>query len=204
MWAIKLTQFSAGSIALALLFALALVSGCGASKPVISSVKPDKGLIGTGFEVKGEQFGETGKKRAVTVGGKKAEVESWSDTAITAIVPLTLKAGKHPVIVTTEAGPSDRNSYTVYATFTGETPLPAMLEFLKNRKIDTTGMTFEVVTTSKLDPEWKLDRAVAPDGETYYFLFRKTSDGWTIKEFGTTLTRKQMRTVGCPDDVEQP
>lgn len=193
-------------VAAALLQAVSVLAGCGCgpSKPVISSIEPDRGLIGTGFRLKGTDFGETVRKSVVTVGGKRAQVQSWSETAIKALVPLTLRAGKHAVTVRTEAGPGNQVSYTVYATFTGETPLPAMLEFLKNRKIDTTDVKFEVVSTSELDPEWKLDRAVAPDGTVYYFLFRKTADGWTIKEYGTSLTEERMRTVGSPGDIKAP
>lgn len=191
------------AIALLALMALLLV-GCGPGKPVIKTVAPDEGLIGTGFKITGTSFGKTKEKSTVTVGGKKATLVSWSDTSIKATVPLTLTAGKYPVIVKTAGGSSNKSSYTVYATFTGSTPLPAMMEFLKNRKIDTKGMNFTVVTTSTINPNWKLDKAVSSDGTTYYFLFRKTKDGWTIKEFGETLTAEQMKTVGAPTDIKPP
>jgi hypothetical protein len=198
----KRTRFAAIGTATALLILLA--SGCGPGKPVVKSVNPNKGLIGTGFKVSGISFGKTQLKSTVTVGGKKSTVVSWSDTSITATVPLTLTAGTYPLVVKTAGGPGNKVSYTVYATFTGSTPLPAMLEFLKNRKIDTTGMNFAVVATSTSDPNWKLDEAVASDGKTYYFLFHKTKDGWTIKDFGTTLTADQMQIDGAPGDLKPP
>ena len=198
----KRSQAIAICIAIALLMAAA--SGCGPSKPVIKSVTPNQGLAGTGFKISGTIFGKAQLKSTVTVAGKKAIVTSWSDTSIKAAVPVTLGAGRHPVVVTTAAGPSNKVNYTVYATFTGSTPLPAMLEFLKNRKVNTEGVVFTAIATSKVDPTWKLDKAVASDGTTYYFLFRKTKDGWTIKDFGTTLTAEQLKADGAPSDLKPP
>jgi uncharacterized protein (TIGR03437 family) len=196
------SQVAAICISVALL--MVVVVGCGASKPVIKSVTPNKGLAGTGLKILGTFFGKNQLKSTVTVAGKKAIVMSWSDKSITATVPVTLGAGNHPVVVTTAAGPSNKVNYTVYATFTGSTPLPAMLEFLKSRKVDTKGIVFTAVATSKVDPTWKLDKAVASDGTTYYFLFRKTKDGWTIKDFGTSLTAEQLKTDGAPSDLKPP
>jgi hypothetical protein len=65
-------------------------------------------------------------------------------------------------------------------------------------------MTFNVVTTSEIDPSWKLDEAVAPDGKTYYFLFHETTDGWTIRDFGTTFTEEQLEIDGAPSDIKPP
>lgn len=183
---------------------LPAAAGCGPGKPVIKSVKPDKGLIRTGFKISGTAFGEKQGKSKVTVGGQKSPVLSWSETSIQATVPVKLHAGKYPVVVTTEAGASNKDTYTVYATFTGSTPLPAMLEFLKNRKIDTGDMTFSVVATSEVNPNWKLDKAEKTDGTTYYFLFRKTADGWTLIDFGTGFTTEQMRIDGAPSDLKPP
>jgi uncharacterized protein (TIGR03437 family) len=180
------------------------VAGCGASKPVIKSVKPNQGLIRTGFKISGTSFGKAQEKSTVIVGGKKSIVVSWSETSITATVPIVLHAGSYPVVVTTKGGPSNKVSYTVLATFTGSTPLPAMLEFLKNRKVDTTGMTFTAVATSKTDPTWKLDKAEKAGGPTYYFLFHKTVDGWTLIDFGTGFTAEEMRIDGAPSDLKPP
>jgi len=202
MLGMKRSQSAAIFIAMALLMVIA--AGCGASKPVIKSVKPNKGLIRTGFKISGTLFGKTQVKSTVTVGGKKSTVVSWSDTSITATVPTILHAGSYPVVVTTKGGPSNKVTYTVFATFTGSTPLPAMLEFLKNRKVDSKGMTFTAVATSKTDPTWKLDKAAKTGGPTYYFLFHKTVDGWTLIDFGSSLTAEEMRIDGAPSDLKPP
>jgi len=192
------------AICMAIVLLMVITAGCGASKPVIKSVTPNKGLAGTGIKISGTHFGKTQDKSTLTVGGKKSIIMSWSDTSIAGTVPAVLTAGSRPVVVTTTAGPSNKVSYTVFATFTGSTPLPAMLQFLKNRKVDTKGVVFTAVATSKVDPTWKLDKAVASNGTTYYFLFRKTADGWTIKDFGTSLTADQMQTDGAPSDLAPP
>jgi hypothetical protein len=202
MLTMRRRQSAALCIAVALLVVIA--AGCGASKPLIKSVKPNKGLMRTGFKISGTFFGKTKDKSTVTVGGKKSNVLSWSDTSITLTVPTTLQAGSYPVVVTTAAGPSNKVTYTVFATFTGSTPLPAMLEFLKNRKVNTKGMSFTVVATSKADPTWKMDKAAKTGGPTYYFLFRKTTDGWTIIDSGSSFTADQMRIDGAPSDLKPP
>jgi uncharacterized protein (TIGR03437 family) len=196
------SQVAAICIAVALL--MVVVAGCGTSKPVIKSVTPNKGLAGTGFKISGTFFGKTQDKGTVTVGGKKPIVVAWSDTSITATVPAVLSAGSYPVVLATAGGPSNKVTYTVFATFIGSTPLPAILEFLKNRKVDTKGMSFTAVATSKTDPNWKLDKATQTGGPTYYFLFHKTPSGWTIIDFGSGFTAEQMKIDGAPSDLKPP
>jgi uncharacterized protein (TIGR03437 family) len=202
MFGMKRSQYAAICIAITLM--TVFITGCGTSKPVIKSVSPNKGLVGTGFKISGTFFGKTQDKGTVKVGGKKSIVVSWSDTSIMATVPAVLSAGSYPLIVTTSGGPSNPVTYTVFAMFTSSTPLPAMLEFLKNRKVDTKGMTFTAVATSKTDPNWKLDKAAKTGGPTYYFLFHKTPSGWTIVDFGTGFTASQMKTDGAPSDLKPP
>jgi IPT/TIG domain len=198
------TRYLSAAVCVGMTLLIAVAAGCGPGAPVIKSVKPNKGLIRTGFKISGTTFGEKQGKSTVTVGGKKSPVLDWSETSIQATVPIKLTAGKYPVVVTTESGPSNKVTYTVYATFTGSTPLPAMLEFLKNRKIDTEGMTFSVVATSKVNPAWKLDKGEKEGEPTYYFLFHETADGWTLIDFGTDLTAEQMKIDGAPSDLEPP
>jgi len=55
-----------------------------------------------------------------------------------------------------------------------------------------------------MDPNWKLDKAEKTDGTTYYFLFYKTADGWTLIDFGSGFTADQMKIDGAPGDLRPP
>src|SRR5450756_763304 len=90
MLGMKRSQVAAICIAIVLL--MVVVVGCGANKPVIKSVTPNKGLAGTGFKVSGQYFGKAQGKSTVTVGGKKSTIISWSDTSITAVSYTHLRA----------------------------------------------------------------------------------------------------------------
>jgi hypothetical protein len=192
------------AICVAMVLLLAALAGCGASKGVIKSVTPKKGIAGTGFKVTGTSFGKTQDKSTVTVGGKKATVASWSDTAISAVVPKSMTAGSYKVAVVNSAGASNTVSYQVLPTFTASSPLPAMTNWLKNQGIDTTGITYTVVSTSTSDPNWKLDKASKTGGTTYYFLFNKDTKGWTIIDAGTAMTAAQLKMDGAPSDIKAP
>lgn len=186
----------------ALLFALFASAGCGQGKGVIKSVTPKKGLAGTGFKISGSSFGKTGGRSAVTVGGRKAKVVAWGDTSIRAVVPEKLKAGAHRVVVVNAGGKSNAASYTVHPTYSGSTPLPAMASWLKSEGINVSGYEYSVVATSAIDPEWKLDKAAKPGSRTYYFLFHKKTDGWTIVDVGERLTASQVKLAGAPADLK--
>ena len=192
------------AICIVLMLLLAVVAGCGASKAVIKSVTPKEGLVGTGFKISGASFGKTQDKSTVTVGGKKAGIASWSDTSITATVHKSLIAGSYPVAVVTGAGTSNKVTYTVLPTFTGLSPLSAMLSFLMVRGVNTAAMSFSVVATSKTEPDWKLDKAVKTGEPTYYFIFHKVAEGWNIVDFGTRFTAEQMKVDGAPSDLQPP
>jgi uncharacterized protein (TIGR03437 family) len=192
------------AVGIALVILVAALAGCGASKGVVKSVTPKKGIAGTGFKVTGTSFGKTQDKSTVTMSGKKATVVKWSDTSITAIVPRSLTAGSYKVAVVNSAGASNTLSYQVLPTFTASTPMPAMTNWLKNQGIDTNGMTYTVVSTSTSDPNWKLDKATKTGGPTYYFLVNKGTKGWTIIDAGTSITTEQLKIDGAPSDLKAP
>lgn len=184
------------------LFALiALATGCGASKPVVESVTPKEGFPGTGFKVTGTDFGESQGKSTVHLGSKTVTASSWSTTRISANAPKDLAAGSYSITVTTGGGTSNKVSFTASPSFTAESPLPAMVNYLKSKDVTTTEMSFSVVATSKIDPNWKLDKATGAGQDTSYFLFHKDSGGWTIVDYGTDLTADQLKADGAPSDI---
>ena len=77
------------------------------NKPIIDSVYPPSGPLGTKVTIKGENFGSTQGSSKVTVGGVEATVVSWSDTKIVIIIPEGTNGGA--VVVTTAAGGSNND-----------------------------------------------------------------------------------------------
>src|SRR5690349_3343628 len=58
-----------------------------AGPPVITSITPGGGVIGSTFVVAGSNFGATQGASTLTVDGNPATITSWSDASITATVP---------------------------------------------------------------------------------------------------------------------
>ena len=188
-------------VTLVLVALLALAAGCGASKPVVKSVAPKKGFQLTGFKITGTSFGATQGKSTVHLGSKTVKAASWSATSITAGVPSDMTGGTYGITVTTSGGVSNKVSFTVEPSFTGSSPLPVMMNYLKSNSVDTTGMSFTVVTTSKKDPNWKVDKATGASQGTSYFLLHKDSAGWSIVDYGTKLTAEELKADGAPSDI---
>jgi RHS repeat-associated protein len=86
--------------------------------PVITSLAPTTGPIGTIVTINGTTFGATQGSSSVTFAGIAATPATWSDTRITAAVPAGVALGGASVVVTV-AGAGSSNS----ATFTVVAPL---------------------------------------------------------------------------------
>ena len=82
--------------------------------PSIDQVTPDSGPYGSTITIEGHDFGVTqgsgGAASTVTINGKTAEVVSWSDTSIEAVVPA--KATTGAVQVHTSTGDSNQVTFT--------------------------------------------------------------------------------------------
>jgi hypothetical protein len=83
--------------------------------PSIDQVIPNSGPYGSTITVEGHDFGVTrgsgGAASTVTINGKIAEVLSWSDTSIQAIVPTRAAAGA--VQVHTSTGDSNQVAFNI-------------------------------------------------------------------------------------------
>jgi hypothetical protein len=76
-----------------------------------------------------------------------------------------------------------------------------MVNYFKANGVDTAVMDFSVVSTSKVDPNWKIDKATGGSQGTSYFLLHKGSGGWDIVDHGTGLTAAQLKADGAPSDI---
>lgn len=84
------------------------------------------------------------------------------------------------------------------------TPAQAMRKFLQTKGISTSGMSFSVVSVSKADPRWKLDRGTSSGKPTLYFLLHNVTGGWAVVDYGETLTAERMSAAGAPADLPAP
>ena len=82
--------------------------------PVISSLSPTSGPVGTAITITGTSFGATQGDSTLLLNGAPLTVTSWSDTQIAAIVPLTATSGAVTMQVDVWPGNSNQ-TFTVTA-----------------------------------------------------------------------------------------
>lgn len=194
-------KYPADVISLALAVVIGLAAGCGAGKPVVKSADPKKGFAGTGFRVTGTGFGAKRDKSTLRLGSKAVKATSWSDTSVTARIPWGTAEGSYDITLKTAGGLSNRVSFEVQPGFTASTPLPAMMNYLKSIGVDTGAMSYSVVAASAEDPTWKLDKATSPSEGTHYFLVHQDEEGWSIVDYGTSITAARLKADGAPGDI---
>jgi hypothetical protein len=81
-------------------------------------------------------------------------------------------------------------------------PAQAMAAWFKAKGIDSLSMSYEVVTTSTRDPNWKIDVASEPGGDKTYFLLHGVNGAWTVMDAGSSLTAAKMKAAGAPSDLK--
>jgi IPT/TIG domain len=200
-----------------LVLSVSLAVGCGEKKPTakpeLSTINPVSGPTGTKVVLIGANLGDTQGDSVVHVGNKIADVSAWSNTQLTAAVPGGLTQDVQGVTVLTPAGQSNELSFAV----TGSGPAPdrkegqveyptpssAMLKWMKDQGIDTTGWTFSVVKVSNADPSWKIDQATKSGSATKYFLLHKVNNSWKVIDEGSDMTADQLQGDGAPGDLWQ-
>ncbi|KUN58207.1 hypothetical protein AQJ46_43780 [Streptomyces canus] len=89
--------------------------------PVVSGLKPKQGIPRAKFTISGSHFGDAQGLGTVRFGKLLAEIDSWSDTSISAYVPSGLPVGTYKVSVN-GAGGADAGG----ATFDGIDLGPAL------------------------------------------------------------------------------
>jgi YD repeat-containing protein len=130
-------------------------------KPVIGTLTPSSGPVGTTVTVQGTNFGSVQGASGLTFNGIGATVTSWSDETIVAIVPTSASTG--PVVVTVEGVGSNSVTFavgtgSVNGTVTeasSSTPIAgALVEALQANtvKASTTTISSGTYTISNLIP----------------------------------------------------
>ncbi len=202
---------AASGLLCALLLVGATIAGCGAAEPVISSISPTSGSSGSAVAIRGNGFGKTQGTNKVLFQDTEARVASWSDTGIAVKVPADLKAGSYMVkVVLGEIGSNQvafkvtTNGREPEAVKSGEiehnTPVQAMLAYLKARGESATGYTFAVNAVSKSDPTWKIDVSwYTGNPQPGFWLLHKVNGTWQVLAYGTDWNPQQL---GAPADLE--
>jgi len=81
-------------------------------------------------------------------------------------------------------------------------PSQAMAAYFKSKGTDASSMTYEVVSASASDPDWKIDSASESGGEKTYFLLHLVNGVWTIIDSGTSITAEQLKAASAPSDLK--
>ncbi|MBN1288108.1 MAG: IPT/TIG domain-containing protein [Actinobacteria bacterium] len=178
-----------------ILFAVtAAASGCGAKKPKLNSMSPDKAPVGTEVTLAGSYFGDAQGDSIIQFGTLTVEAENWSDSELKFTVPEGLDAGGYGVSVKTDGGTSGELQFKVKekngseepdrtkGRIEADTPIQAMLDYCGKTGINTAGWTFSVVLRSTVDPSWKIDQGAAAgsSGSPLQFLLHQEGEEWKV------------------------
>ena len=104
--------------------------------PIITSLYPASGVVGTPVTITGTNFGSTQGSSTVTFNGLTATPSSWSDTSITVPVPAGAATGN--VVVTTAIGASTGTNYVINPHITNVNPTISVA----GGQVTITGTTF--------------------------------------------------------------
>jgi hypothetical protein len=189
---------------------LALLAGCGSANPTISSITPTSGKGGTDVAISGNGFGKSQGTNKVVFGTTEARVVSWSDTGIAVKVPTDLKAQSYMVKVVMGSKNSNQIAFKVTATSSADatkqgeiehnTPVQAMLAYLKSKGEPQTGWTFMVDNVSKSDPNWKIDASFyTGNPQAGFWLLHNVNGTWKVLAYGTDWNPQQL---GAPADLK--
>ncbi|MGY0558657.1 MULTISPECIES: autotransporter domain-containing protein [unclassified Lysobacter] len=89
---------------------------CASALPVLASVSPDSGEVGTSVTLSGQALYGFDTELSITIGGVAATITENKGDTVTVTVPASLAAGTYDVSVTTDAGNSSLpGAFTVVA-----------------------------------------------------------------------------------------
>ncbi len=195
----------------------ALVAGCGAKAPAVSSISPASGTPGTQITITGTGFGAEKGKSVVQFSGAAIGAKTWSDTKIVATVPSDMKAGGYVVTIVTDAGTSPGRSFDVKAAPTPQpqspvTQVQAIEKYATDHNLyfnDPTVKEGQVrsiakVQTSAQDANWEIWQMDASQGEDInYFLLSRQGLDWVVIN-GGLWTNQTPEDFGSPTDLTIP
>lgn len=174
--------------------------------PRISALSSNSGTAGDTITLTGTGFGAQQGTGTVTFNGTAATIKSWSDTAISVIVPGGATSG--PLVVTVNGVQSASQSFTITAAITLSSPTisPRMVDTLSGRGfaanepvgIYLNGITGTLLTTINADangtlPATSLNIADMPAGN-YLLLAHGSTSSVTAGTMLSILPRLALST----------
>lgn len=84
-------------------------------EPTIASVSPNSAVCNTEITIDGNGFGDTKEQNYLSVGGIRIDTNVWSETQIKAIIPCSLLAGNHNVVVNVSGHSSNEKIFQLIA-----------------------------------------------------------------------------------------
>jgi len=187
-----------------------LIAGCGGTQPAVTKVVPASAANGATIALTGTGFGKTQGSSKVMFNNTVAVVASWTSTAIAVKVPPDLKAGSYMLKVVVGGTSSAGTTFKVTgakeppASNQGEiehnTPVQAMLAYLKAKGEPQTGWTFVVDAVSKTDPNWKIDASFyIGNPQAGFWLLHNVNGTWKVLDYGTGWDPQKL---GAPADLK--
>jgi hypothetical protein len=182
------------------------LTGAGYIDPLITNISPSSGPVGIGVIISGSNFGSTAG--SVTFDGLEAQIESWSETEISAIVPN--KAGTGPVIVRTQAGrESNKTTFTVndgnLFVDNFESYIPGMFPIFSSWQLINPGWgdQYQVIDTSNYnspDKSFKLEgSSTSPATVVHEYQLPYGSPDGVYYQFWVKVTRLENPITWQPD-----
>jgi hypothetical protein len=161
-----------------------------ANAPKITSLDPESGKSGDKVTIAGSNFGATQGSGKVLFGTGTAQVEKWSDTSITIVVPASLGANTYGVKVENEAGKSNQAIFTIGSDQEKlDAQKQAIVAYLQGEGQSTAGSDqwkVSLVKRSSTDPNWEVVKVTLPDSKTFeaVLVFNNMLGGWECLDTG--------------------
>jgi len=142
-----------------------------ANAPKITSLDPESGKSGDKVTITGSNFGTSQGSGKVLFGTGTAQVEKWSDTSITIMVPANLAANTYGVTVENEAGKSNQVIFKIGSDQEKlDAQKQAIVAYLQAQGQSTAGSDqwkVSLVKRSSTDPNWEVIKVTLPDAKTF-------------------------------------
>lgn len=106
-----------------------------------------------------------------------------------------------PAVSAPAASSSPASTAPPAPLITGSTPAEAMQKYMESQGESSSGMSYSVVSVSKTDDDWKIDKAARAGGPSYYFVLHYTGGAWTIVDYGTGFNAERLAADGAPADL---